>query len=164
LFSISFGTYALKYTQCPAVPKYSVCTNINMNFFFTYLYSHTAKYIGTEKHNNIIITRLNRLRNHSGYLKKYWGTITLLLVHVRYYYHYTCTLKKGIPPPVKTGRHDVVEILLKVASKLNQSINQSINQSMYPKYFLVFVIYFFYINIWYLWVLFVKHTILTYAS
>jgi hypothetical protein len=32
-----------------------------------------------------------------------------------------------LPPPLKTGRHDIAEILLKVALKHQKSINQSIN-------------------------------------
>ena len=37
-----------------------------------------------------------------------------------------------LPPPLKTGRHDIAEILLKVALK-HQKINKSINQSIHSE-------------------------------
>jgi hypothetical protein len=34
-------------------------------------------------------------------------------------------------PPIKTGRHDIAEIMLKVALNTNKSINQSIMVAMF---------------------------------
>jgi hypothetical protein len=38
-------------------------------------------------------------------------------------------------PPLKTGRHDIAEILLKVALNIIKSINQSINKKTHVQNF-----------------------------